>query len=420
MLRKLGEMLQPAASTACHDPHGNDAHNHGSTGPVTGADSLPVSDSVPNSISDSVPATTDAPVPGPVDHHAHSPEPNAPSNSTLIPAVQEATAHSSQHPSSARSPAAVVHDNEPLSTEALPIPDPPPTTEAEDAFQQVFDIIEPADDNFSDSGYSESVVQSSSTSMSSSVRDFEFENGRRYHAFRQGHYLLPNDDAEQEREDMKHATILSVCADKLYFAPISEDQHDQMRVLDVGTGTGIWCVEMGDLYPSAEIIGVDLSPIQPDWVPPNVRFVVDDIESEWLYQPNHFDMIHARHMAIAIKDWNHVLSSAWTHLKPGGWLEFCELDYWPNSDDGTMTPDNAHLRWTYLVTDGLARAGVDLHAALLLKERVIRAGFQNVTEHVIKVPIGQWPRNQLLRKVGMYMHAVLYDGLQGEPCPNYP
>lgn len=115
--------------------------------------------------------------------------------------------------------------DEPLSTVALPIPSPPVATEAEDALQQVFDVIEaaPRDDNFSDSGYSESVVQSGSTSLSSSVRDFEFENGRRYwapkanisqgskitnvaaryHAFRPGKYLLPNDELEAEREDMK-------------------------------------------------------------------------------------------------------------------------------------------------------------------------------------------------------------------------
>lgn len=78
------------------------------------------------------------------------------------------------------SPSALV--DEPLSTDTLPIPDVPATAEADAAFQQVFDVIEAADHQgtFSDSGYSESVAESSSTSLSSSVRDFEFENGRRY------------------------------------------------------------------------------------------------------------------------------------------------------------------------------------------------------------------------------------------------
>lgn len=128
-------------------------------------------------------------------------------------------------------------------------------------------------------------------------------------------------------------------------------------------------------------------------MPPNVRFQVDDFESEWLFPDNHFDMIHGRHVSLAIKDWDHVLSSSMAALKPGGFLEFCEFDYWPNSDDGTMTPDNGHLHWTHLVTEGLARVGVDLHAAIPLKNRVIQAGFENVVEHVIKVPIGQWPLN---------------------------
>lgn len=37
------------------------------------------------------------------------------------------------------------------------------------------------------------------TSLKSSVQDFYYENGRRYHSFRQGEYNMPNDDREQER-----------------------------------------------------------------------------------------------------------------------------------------------------------------------------------------------------------------------------
>jgi methylase of polypeptide subunit release factors len=31
---------------------------------------------------------------------------------------------------------------------------------------------------------------------------------------------------------------------KLWFAPL----EDPKRILDLGTGTGIWCIEMGTLY----------------------------------------------------------------------------------------------------------------------------------------------------------------------------
>lgn len=36
-------------------------------------------------------------------------------------------------------------------------------------------------------------------------------------------------------------------------------------ILDVGTGTGIWAIEMGDMFPDAKIIGTDLAPTQPTW-----------------------------------------------------------------------------------------------------------------------------------------------------------
>ncbi|THX51695.1 S-adenosyl-L-methionine-dependent methyltransferase [Aureobasidium pullulans] len=337
-------------------------------------------------------------------------------------------AHQSAHQSARSRPSPPPLDRRALSNDsrrndgpAPPTPhyDQPTAAQQSEAFQQALNTIEVQgssdDDSYSDSGYEESINSaflSTSTSMTSSVRHYDFENGRRYHAYRQGHYLLPNDDAEQEREDIKHATVLIVCGGKLHFAPVPQNASDT-RILDIGTGTGIWCVEMGDHYPSAQITGVDLSPIQPDWVPPNVNFIVDDIASEWLYPENHFDMIHARHMGVAIKDWDHVLASAYTHLKPGAWLEFCEFDYWPSCDDGTMTEDNLHFKWHVLVTEGMIKAGVDLHAALTLKDRITKAGFKNVTERIMKVPLGSWAKNPLLKKVGSYMHAVLYDGLQG-------
>jgi hypothetical protein len=58
---------------------------------------------------------------------------------------------------------------------------------------------------------------------------------------------------------------------------------------------------VADKYPTASVIGIDLSPIQPAWIPPNLRFVVDDIEDEWIYPENHFDYIHIRHTLHSIR-----------------------------------------------------------------------------------------------------------------------
>jgi hypothetical protein len=69
--------------------------------------------------------------------------------------------------------------------------------------------IEPinwADFNDSDSGYNE--TQMSTASVTSSIFAYEQENGRTYHAYKAGRYVMPNDEGEQERMDSKMLKII--------------------------------------------------------------------------------------------------------------------------------------------------------------------------------------------------------------------
>lgn len=90
---------------------------------------------------------------------------------------------------------------------------------------------------------------------------------------------------------------------QLHIAPI---ESNPQRILDLGCGTGKWCIGMGDLYHSAEVIGIDLSPSQPMMVPPNVCFELDDIEEDWTFGFQ-FDYIHARYMIGTICDWSRLV-----------------------------------------------------------------------------------------------------------------
>lgn len=71
---------------------------------------------------------------------------------------------------------------------------------------------------------------------------------------------------------------------------------------------------MGDAYPSASILGVDLSLIQFVWVPPNVRFMVDDAESSWLEDENFYDLVHGRYITPAIQDFPALIQGAYEHV----------------------------------------------------------------------------------------------------------
>jgi hypothetical protein len=61
--------------------------------------------------------------------------------------------------------------------------------------------------------------------------------------------------------------------------------------------------EFADRYPNTEVIGTDLSPCQPQWVPPNLRFEIDDtVVQPWARKEDYFDFIHMRYLFGAIKD----------------------------------------------------------------------------------------------------------------------
>jgi methylase of polypeptide subunit release factors len=59
--------------------------------------------------------------------------------------------------------------------------------------------------------------------------------------------------------DFEHHIFSLLLDGELHMAPLKSPQ----RILDLGTGTGIWAVDMADKYPSANVIGTDLSPVQP-------------------------------------------------------------------------------------------------------------------------------------------------------------
>lgn len=57
-------------------------------------------------------------------------------------------------------------------------------------------IVVDSDDLGTDDGYGTDNNTTASTSLAESVRDYIYENGRRYHRFREGRYNFPNDDVE--------------------------------------------------------------------------------------------------------------------------------------------------------------------------------------------------------------------------------
>jgi hypothetical protein len=51
---------------------------------------------------------------------------------------------------------------------------------------------------------------------------------------------------ENNRLDLAHEMARMLLGDKLHLAPLDKPQ----RILDIGTGTGVWAIEMGGSPPS--------------------------------------------------------------------------------------------------------------------------------------------------------------------------
>lgn len=79
-----------------------------------------------------------------------------------------------------------------------------------------------------------------------------------------------------------------------------------------------------------------------------------------------------------------------------------------------MPPEHPVARYWKHVSEGLAALGIDLDTAAngRVPDMMQQAGFTNVTERVLHVPIGTWPKNKVLKTVGLYWRTILLDGIQ--------
>ncbi|KAL3440677.1 S-adenosyl-L-methionine-dependent methyltransferase [Aspergillus insuetus] len=268
-------------------------------------------------------------------------------------------------------------------------------------------FIEP-DASDLDSAFSDNNSTVYTESLRSSFLQSVRENGRGYHKYSDGKYLIPEDEQEQERLDMQHEIFLITMHRKLYHAPISPDvQH----VLDLGTGTGIWAIDFADQHPSAQVLGIDLSPIQPSWIPTNCKFELDDYEKTWTFSQK-FDFIHARMLMGSIADEKNLFKQAYDNLAPGGWIEMQDFSLPVRADDDTMK-GTAFEELNIKFMTGLELIGRDGGAPEKYKQLLTEAGFENVVELKYKWPQNQWPKDKHLKTLGQWNMVNTLDGLYG-------
>ncbi|KAJ4080295.1 hypothetical protein NW760_015300 [Fusarium oxysporum] len=264
------------------------------------------------------------------------------------------------------------------------------------------DIVAPDDNDTGDQDSSLGDETASSTaSLRSSILDYRHENGRTYHRFKDGKYNLPNDERENERLDLQHHLFLRTFDNKLDLAPPNLPGSNVERVLDVGTGTGIWAIDFADDHHEAEVRGIDLSPIQPNFVPANVEFQIDDIDEEWNYSAP-FTYIHSRMMNMSIQNWEDYLRKIFDNLAPGGYVELQDIDAFMESDDGTLTEAHALSKWCKLLREAAVKLGRPYIPTKDLKGIMDKVGFTSIVETRFKWPSNRWPKDKKYKELGAW------------------
>ncbi|KAI1144224.1 S-adenosyl-L-methionine-dependent methyltransferase [Hypoxylon sp. FL0543] len=144
-------------------------------------------------------------------------------------------------------------------------------------------------------------------------------------------YILTRDYLDNSRLNLYHYQWIEVFG--YHTHPKIPIDSPNLRIADVGTGTGVWLTDLATrLPPSVQLDGLDISlhALPPrEWLPPNVHVrewdmkggVPDDLVGV-------YDIVHARNLAFAVTDdeIKHVLENFFKILKPGGYLQFGESD----------------------------------------------------------------------------------------------
>ncbi|KAI9598615.1 S-adenosyl-L-methionine-dependent methyltransferase [Syncephalis fuscata] len=109
-----------------------------------------------------------------------------------------------------------------------------------------------------------------------------------------------------------------------FMAPI----NNPYTILDVGTGTGLWLLEMSAQFPSSKLIGIDLNYETPmSVIPQNCQFKKMDLTTGLEFADFSIDYIHHRNVYMIPMDcWPNYIIDCARILRPSGWLEIMETD----------------------------------------------------------------------------------------------
>ncbi|PHH82320.1 hypothetical protein CDD82_6356 [Ophiocordyceps australis] len=241
-------------------------------------------------------------------------------------------------------------------------------------------------------------------------------HGRYYGSWKQGKYLCPIDSEELNRLDLLHKFFL--VARKGALTSVNLDFGRPARIMDMGTGTGIWAIQVSDsqvmsrgeggvtmtavltwhcrLRCIPEIMAIDINLIQPRLIPRGMVTMQFDIEEpSWDALYCNCDLIFFRMLLGSIRTdkWPSVYRNALEHLAPGtGYLEHVEIDWEVGFESsGEIPPNSAFKEWSETYLRGLDGFFRNARVRTQNTKRLLEeAGFCDIREQTIRCYVNPW------------------------------
>ncbi|ESZ94408.1 hypothetical protein SBOR_5201 [Sclerotinia borealis F-4128] len=237
-------------------------------------------------------------------------------------------------------------------------------------------------------------LRSSNFTVESELYRHIEENGRTYHRYKHGQF--------------QHRFLRMTIDGKLFVSPI--DTNRPLNVLDIATGIGIWAVEF-DEYPNSTVIGTDLSPIQPHYVPTNCSFRIEDAEDPWTFDDLKFDLIHGCALLSCFRSPKAVFASAFQALAPGGYLELRDPIF-PFKYASPPPADCALVKWNNMILEASSKAGRLWTNGAHYKKWMEEIGFIDIVERREYAPMSTWAKGQRNKVLSVWVQRNLLMGLE--------
>src|ERR1700761_1144819 len=100
-------------------------------------------------------------------------------------------------------------------------------------------------------------------------------------------------------------------------------------------------------------------------------------------------------------------------MNSGGWIEPIEFEINAQCDDDSILPNSKVKELCGFTSQMGIASGRDLLVSTSMKQLIEQAGFVDVRETKIKVPMGSWAKDPKMKDIGRFFERYYKTGLQG-------